>query len=243
MFPSSGVFPSLTLRKWQNCHQSYKYRQHNSLCVYCSMIEMTGTHQPMKWLCVQQKEEQKFLGDIMFQQAATQPWHVPRGEAEAAAWEACNIYLPVIETFFLSLSSLQLNACLEETEWFAVLLYKHTSVPVNITGARWSCFPATGLGLNLLNKLWSKAPRRQCCMPCGRKQLELGRGRNEGWDTFIKNSSWILFGCQQAQGGCCKCLNSHAEHIQIRCPSNDPNQDRQTVKHFKSATTFHHVWR
>ena len=81
------------------------------------------------------------------------------GEAEGAAWEACNVYLPITETFFLGLSPLLLNTFLEETKWFAVFLYKHTSVPVSITGARQSQSPATGLDLNLLNKLWSKILR------------------------------------------------------------------------------------
>ena len=40
----------------------------------------------------------------------------------------------------------------------------------------------------------------------------------------------LLCGCQKAQGGCCKCLNSHAKHIQLCCPSNNPDQDKQTVR-------------
>lgn len=50
--------------------------------------------------------------------------------------------------------------------------------------------------------------------------------------VFVKKhrKEGLLCGCQKAEGGCCKCLNSHAKHIQLCCPSNDPNQDRQTVR-------------
>lgn len=50
--------------------------------------------------------------------------------------------------------------------------------------------------------------------------------------VFVKKhrKEALLCGCQKAQGGCCKCLNSHAKHTQLCCPSNDPNQDRQTVR-------------
>lgn len=38
ILPSAGDFLSLSPRRWQNCYQGCRHRQHNSLCIYCSVI-------------------------------------------------------------------------------------------------------------------------------------------------------------------------------------------------------------
>lgn len=50
--------------------------------------------------------------------------------------------------------------------------------------------------------------------------------------VFIKKprNEAQLCGCQKAQGGCCECLNISAKLIELYCPSNDPSQDRQTIR-------------
>lgn len=171
----------------------------------------------------------------------TQPWHVPRGEAEGAAWEACNVYLPITETFFLGLSSpcwifawrkpnglqcfcTNTPVCLSLGQGSPALQPRDwVSTPSKSFGAKYRGSSAAG---RVGESSWSQGEEGKR----GMGHLSENFLREEG--VFLKEprKEALLCGCQKAQGGCCMCLNSRAKHIERCCPSHDPNGDRQTER-------------